>query len=92
MFNAATNKEPIMNATNKVFYNGVNRYKTVSAAAAALITGMMLVWFYAAINKAERNAEIAYAAEHRITVTATKLVEAPSAGQVANLGSASRFN
>lgn len=92
MFNAATNKEPIMNATNKVFYNGVNRYKTVSAAAAALVTGMMLVWFYTAINSAERNAELAYAAEHRITVTATKLVSAPAAGQVADLGSASRYN
>ena len=81
-----------MNATNKVFYNGVNRYKTVSAAAAALITGMTLAWFYTAINKAERNAELAYAAEHRITVTATKLVEAPSTGQVAKLESGSRFN
>ena len=81
-----------MNATNKVFYNGVNRYKTVSAAAAAIVTGMMLVWFYAAINKAERDADRAWAAEHRITVTATKLVEAPAAGQVAELDSASRFN
>ncbi|MDX2219040.1 MAG: hypothetical protein SF172_08465 [Burkholderiales bacterium] len=75
-----------MNA-NKMFLEGFNSYKTVSVAAAAAVTGMMLVWFYASAQKAEQQAAARFAKEHRIEVTATRLVSAPSTTAIASLGS-----
>jgi hypothetical protein len=85
--NATPHQEPIMNST-KMFLEGFNSYKSVSVAAAALVTGMMLVWFYAGAKSAENAAALAYAEEHRIEVTATRLVSTAAAPhQVASLGS-----
>lgn len=75
-----------MNA-NKMFLSGFNSYKSFSVAAAALVTGMLLVWIHAGAQKAEQAAAIAYAKEHRIEVTATRLVAASSTTTIASLGS-----
>lgn len=75
-----------MNA-NKMFLSGFNSYKSFSVAAAALVTGMMLVWFYAGAQQAEKAAALAYAKEHRIEVTATRLVAVNANTTVASLGS-----
>ncbi|MBL8516162.1 MAG: hypothetical protein JNM76_04240 [Betaproteobacteria bacterium] len=75
-----------MNA-NKMFLSGFNSYKSFSSAAAAVATGLMLVWFYASAQNAEKAAAAAYAKEHRIEVTATRLVAADSHAKVASVGS-----
>lgn len=75
-----------MNAS-KMFLVGFNSYKSVSVAAAAAITGMMLVWFYASVQNAEQSAEAAFVQKHRIEVTATRLVAANPGVAVASLGS-----
>lgn len=75
-----------MNA-NKMFLSGFNSYKSVSVAGAALITGMMLVWFYASAQSAEKSAAASFAKEHRIEVTATRLVASTGTTTVASLGS-----
>ena len=74
--------------SSKMFLEGFSSYKSVSVAAAAFVTGLMLVWFYAGAKSAENAAALAYAKEHRIEITATRLVSAPSAPQqIAALGS-----
>ena len=75
-----------MNAS-KMFLEGFTNYKSVSVAAAALATGMMLVSFYATAKNAEQVAAAAYVKEHRIEVTATRLVAAKANTTVATLGS-----
>lgn len=75
-----------MNA-NKMFLEGFNSYKSVSVAAAAAVTGMMLVWFYASAQSVEKTAAATFAKDHRIEVTATRLVATQSTTTVASLGS-----
>ncbi len=67
--------------SSKMFLEGFNSYKSISLAAAAVVTGMMLVSFYAGAKNAENAAALAYAKEHRVEVTATRLVPAESATQ-----------
>jgi hypothetical protein len=71
---AEFNKEPIMNATqNTLFFAGFNSYKKMSAAAAALVTGMILVWFSVVAQNAAHQASLSN--DHRMVVTATRLVQ-----------------
>jgi hypothetical protein len=79
-------QEPIMNAS-KMFLEGFTSYKSVSTLAAAAVTGMILVWFYASAQSAEKAAALAYAKEHRIEVTATRLVTADTSTTLASIGS-----
>lgn len=91
MFNAhaETHKEPIMNtAVNKLFYSGMNGYKTMSAAAAVLVTGLILIWFYAVAQTAQSHATLSD--DHRITVTATRLVAAPAGHATQKLAAVER--
>lgn len=67
--------------SRKMFLEGYNSYKFISLAAAAMVTGMMLVWFYAGAKHVENAAALAYAKEHRLEVTATRLVTAESSTQ-----------
>jgi hypothetical protein len=79
-------KEPIMTA-RKMFLEGFTHYKTVSVAAAALATGMVLTSLYATAKNAEQVAAAAYDKEHRIEVIATRLVATKTTTAVASLGS-----